>query len=225
MWCIYTFLIPFILNRKGWNWYTSPNINSVVKWNVKRWVRRAACKHYCVVWDMTCYSVVERYEFSQTNLLHPRQSTLKMEAPVVYRITVPIYYATWHHMPQHHNAESPPWEPQIYIPNYVTMHDIWGSLWGMRYNMWGSHSAVHWREFSLLRCDIVSLSLHFQHSAGPWCLHCEGWTVQVESSTLKTEDLQLLKISANTHTMTLHHMRHYIPADHNLDTKQVLLVT
>ena len=71
---------------------------------------------------------------------------------------------------------------------------------------------------SLLRCNTVSLNVHFQHSAGPWCLHCDGQTVQVESSTLKTEALQLLKMSATAHTMTQHHMWHYIPADQNLDT-------
>jgi hypothetical protein len=142
-----------------------------------------------------------------------------MEALVVSIITVPIYYATWRHMPHHHNAESQHWEPQIYLPNF--MQDIWG----MKYNMWGSDSAVHWWNSSLLRCDTVSLSLHFQHSAGPWSLHCEGQTVQVESSTLKTEALQLLKMSATTYTMTQHHMWHYIPAHHNLDTRQVLLLT
>jgi len=31
-----------------------------------------------------------------------------MEALVVSTITVPIYYTTWHHVPQHHNAESQP---------------------------------------------------------------------------------------------------------------------
>jgi len=44
---------------------------------MKRWVRHTACKHYCVNWDTTRYSVVERLKFSHKKSLHLRQSTLK----------------------------------------------------------------------------------------------------------------------------------------------------
>jgi len=149
-----------------------------------------------------------------------------MEALVVSIITVPIYYTTWHHVPKQHNAESPPWEPQIYLPNYVTLC----KTYEVHYEVWSTTCEVLTVLFtdgnsSLLRCDTVSLSMHCQHSAGPWCLHCEGQPVQVERSTLKTEALQLLKMTATAHTMTQHHMWHYVPADHKLDTKQVLLLT
>jgi len=43
------------------NWYTSPYINSMIKWNVKRWVRHTACKHYCINCNMMCCSLVEGY--------------------------------------------------------------------------------------------------------------------------------------------------------------------
>ena len=46
-------------------------------------------------------------------------------------------------MPRHHNAESPPWEPLICLPNYVTLC----KTYEVHYSMWGSHSAVHWWEF------------------------------------------------------------------------------
>jgi hypothetical protein len=71
---------------------------------------------------------------------------------------------------------------------------------------------------SLLGRDNVSLSVHFQHSAGPWRLHLEGLAVQDESSTLNTEALKSLTMSATTHTMTQHHIWHYTPEAHNCDT-------
>ena len=106
--------------------------------------------------------------------------------------------------------------------NYVTLCKIYKA----HYEIWGIICEVLTvlltdGNSSLLRCDIVKC----QYAAGPWCYHCEGRGVQVESSTLKTKGLQLLKISATAHTMTQHHMWHYIPADHNLDTKHVLLLT
>ena len=107
------------------------------KWKAKRWVGHTACKHYCVNWDMTHYSVVERLKFSHKKLLHLRQSPLKMQALVVSRIMVPVHHVTWHHMPRCHNAESQPWEPQIYVANYVTLrktyvacsNSIWPLAW------------------------------------------------------------------------------------------------
>jgi hypothetical protein len=102
---------------------------------------------------------------------------------------------------------------------FIMRYEVWGN------NMWGSDSAVQWGE---LKCcetwhcvSVCALSAF----CWIWCLHCEGWAVQVESATLKTEGLQLLKMSTTAHTTTQHHMWHYIPADHNLDTKQVMLLT
>ena len=138
----------------------------MITWKVKQWVRHTASKHYWVNWDMMYWSVVERYEDYQRNLLHLRQCTLKMEVPVVYRIRVHVHYATWHHMPHHHNAESPPWEPQIYLKKLCYfMQDIWDSLWGMRYNMWGFHSVAHWQEFKsseIWHC-VWSISILLDH--------------------------------------------------------------
>ena len=102
----------------------------------------------CSTWTLLCQLQYNVLLFGgEVCVLLKEQATskaMKMETLVVSRIMVPIYYATWHHM-SHYNAESLPWEPQIYLPNF--MQDIWGSLWDMRYNMWGSDSAVHWREF------------------------------------------------------------------------------
>ena len=114
---------------------------------VKRWVRHTACNHYCANWDMTGYSVVERLQFSHKKSLHPRQSTLKMDAPVVSRIMVPVYHVTWHHMPRRHDTESRPWEPQIYVatmwlyarhtrPVQKKVSDLW--LGKIRLHVWRS---------------------------------------------------------------------------------------
>jgi len=73
-------------------------------------------------------------------------------------------------MPQHHNAESPPWEPQIYLPNYVTLcktYDAHYGVWVMRYNMWGSHSDAHWWEFksSEMWHHVWTFSILLDHGA------------------------------------------------------------
>jgi len=102
---------------------------------------------------------------------------------------------------------------------FIMRYEVWGN------NMWGSDSAVQWG--ALKCCEMWQCVSECALSAfcWIWCLPCEGWAVQVESSPLKTEALQLLKMSATAYTTTQHHMWHYIPADHNLDTKQVLLLT
>jgi hypothetical protein len=66
------------------------------------------------------------------------------------------------------------------------MADIWGSLWGLRYNMWGSHSAAHWRE--LKSSEMWHCVTEYARPAFCWTTMPSVWGLGSAGRKLNAED-------------------------------------
>lgn len=110
-----------------------------------------------VFWDVTCFSLVGRYQFFRATLCfhpHSRRVTLMMEAADSSKILVPMYWTTWCHIPEQEDHILKLWcltssIPVMQCDVYITAHQV-------------SMMAIEWPS---LCSSLLNFSLCIPHQA------------------------------------------------------------